>query len=76
MKPTVGRIVHFYWSEGFIGAPRTPRSDPQAAVITALWEGTDVSLFVMSQGHCFHTDAAVPFSETPLTGHWSWPPRD
>lgn len=70
MKPTIGRTVHFNT------CCRTC-----AAIITGLVEpatiGADnvVNLHVMPSGGPAHELTAVPFSEEPAEGHWSWPPR-
>lgn len=71
MKPTVGRIVH-YVSMG----DRDGVFDPQtlAAIITGLNGDDTVSLKVFyRKGSC--DMPKVPFSETPVRGHWNWPPR-
>lgn len=70
MTQSVGRIVH-YQSHG------TPNgeylSEPRAAIIAAVGEGGSCSLVVFNPEGLYFSK--VPFSETPLPGHWSWPPR-
>jgi hypothetical protein len=80
-QPTVGRIVHYQ-------AYGTPAgefpSKPRAAIVTEIVELEEdeavpsgmplVGLCVMNpSGLFFNRD--VPFSETPMAGCWSWPPR-
>lgn len=80
MEPTIGRIVH-YQSRGSSDGRFTP--EPRAAIITFVHpvedgedlEGTPfVSLAVLNPTGLFF-DQFVAFSEEPLPGCWSWPPR-
>ncbi len=69
--PSIGRMVH-YQSLG--SADGTFLPEPRAAIVTAVGGDGMVSLAVMNpNGLYFNT--AVPFSESPEPGHWSWPPR-
>ena len=84
MKPTIGRIVHFHAWRG--GPPDgDPALDTYAGIIVAIrsylnaatgemMPSTDVDLCTLGPNSVYHNHA-VPFSETPKAGHWSWPPR-
>lgn len=67
-QPSIGRLVHFYNLGDDAG------EFPCAALITGLREDIGVSLKVFYPSGLFDMHA-VPFSETPRPGHWSWPPR-
>jgi hypothetical protein len=73
MKPTVGRIVHYHEH-----AMRLPL----AALILAVFGDGTASLAVFTGNETFKGRAetsflrAAPFSEKPLGGHWSWPPKE
>ncbi|AXK88837.1 hypothetical protein SAMN05421776_108232 [Nocardia farcinica] len=77
--PSIGRIVHFQ-TYGTPGGEHA--SEPTAAIITGVHDHdgtsqhpeTRVDLFVIYPNGTSHK-RAVPFSETPKAGHWSWPPR-
>ncbi len=77
-SPSVGRIVHYH-SYGTPGGEYEPL--PRAAIITEVG-GSDprvevsgvVGLCVLNPtGQFLNRD--VPYSETPKSGHWNWPPR-
>lgn len=65
MKPTIGRIVHWY---GYGG------TGPYAAIITDVHEDT-VSLTVFYP-NMVPSNEVAPYSEEPKWFHWSRPPRD
>lgn len=77
-EPTVGRIVHYYYNaEGAEGLP-------YAAIITGTWPSdkesrVDLCIFTnqrTKKGRAeteFHP--AVPFSDKPADGCWTWPPK-
>lgn len=72
-KPSIGRIVHF--NDGPEGTEMSP--PPRAAIITGVM-GTDkqhVCLTVFPPNGGPFPRYSVPYSETPKTGYWSWPPR-
>lgn len=72
--PSVGRIVH-YQSHGSPNGQH--KSEPRAAIITAVRNEPgdgNVDLCVLNPAGMYF-DRATPFSETPLAGHWNWPPR-
>jgi hypothetical protein len=71
--PTVGSIVHYYG---------LTNREPQAAMVAAISkrDPLSVSLAILSSyGEWYQYaegafNAGVPFSETPKSNHWSWPP--
>ena len=69
MKPTIGRIVHFV-SNG---------TDHYAAIVTHVWSGVCVNLFVFPKGRVNDgEDSGVKTSvvqdEAGTAGHsWHWP---
>lgn len=70
MQPTIGRIVH-YQSYGTPGGEYT--QEARAAIVTEVHEDNWVGLCVLNPtGQFFHR--SVPFSETPKSGYWNWPP--
>lgn len=78
ISPTVGRIVR-YQSYGSPGGKYASVS--RAALVTAVPDVSDfptqdgvLSLAVINPTGLFF-DLAVPYSEEPKPGHWSWPPR-
>jgi hypothetical protein len=71
-KPTVGRMVHYYW--------QSPNGTPEAAIVVKVFRGDnllqEVNLKVISpDGYDDAFRQAIPFSPEPKAGHWSWPPR-
>lgn len=71
MKPTIGRIV-YYQRYGTIGGEH--KAEPSPAIITQVFEGDEVQLFVMNPNGVYFN--RTPYSETPKPGHWSWPSKD
>lgn len=85
MIPTVGRMAH-YVNLGDKDGKYPPET--QAAIITAVkprevfpggapaWEEAkyQVSLHIFYQTGQFDMPD-VPWSPTPLRGHWNWPPK-
>ena len=67
MKPTVGRTVHFqsYNEKGECA---------YAAIITQVNEDGTVELATMGPNSLYFQHK-IPFCETPLAGHWNWPPK-
>lgn len=75
MKPTVGRIVHYY-SET---ADEELNKKPHAALVVHVYANPDayVGLQVFARlPKEYDMRTSAPFSETPKPGHWSWPPRE
>ena len=72
-KPTIGRIVHYQAH----GSPDgTHKSEPRAAVVTAVESDTVVSLCVLNPGGLFFNQGcSLDAGETPKGGTWRWPPR-
>lgn len=68
--PSVGRIVHFY-----APSPALPLDGPYAGIITGVGPDGFVSLMTFGPAGSTYPHAAVSFSETPMHGCWSWPPR-
>lgn len=72
MKPTVGRIVHFY-GDGELDL------DPYAGIITRVRtvdDGWDICDIVTFGPQSMYHQQEVEFSPTPKAGCWSWPPRE
>ena len=73
MKPTIGRIVHYYESpKGILPNP------PLAAVVTHVYgagEETMVCLTVFPPFSSPYARTSIQYSESPAPGCWSWPPR-
>lgn len=82
MKPTIGRVVHYQAH----GSPNGQhKSEPRAAIITRVASAQEphdpdneaqhvVDLCVLNPSGMFFNQA-VPFSQEPKAGCWSWPPR-
>ena len=77
MKPTVGRIVHFYKS----GLNLNGQGDgPYPAVVTQTFDGPYINLKVLGWGKEAWDEGGV--SEKPANvpegdfRYWEWPPRD
>lgn len=75
MKPTVGRIVHYY--ELAYGA--VPYG-PFAAIVTAVPEDADfITLSVMKPGEesmIWAANVREKTSPESVTDYWEWPPRE
>lgn len=67
MKPTVGRIVHYYH--------KNSQTVPWAALVTRADQG-GVGLTVFGHHNGNLLLDAVPQSDEPKPGHWMWPPRE
>jgi hypothetical protein len=73
-SPSIGRMVH-YQSYGTPGGEF--KSDPRAAVVTAVNADGTVDLFVMNPTGIFlnrNVSAGGPDASTPTPGCWNWPP--
>jgi len=71
IQPTVGRVVH-YVNLGDKDGKYPPQTI--AAMVTKVNEDGTVALKAFYPTGIFDMPA-VPFSEEPARGHWSWPPR-
>lgn len=76
--PSIGRVVHYH-SYGTSGGEFKP--EPRAAIITQVLAPDEsdendpyVGLAVLNPTGMFF-NACVAYSEEPLPGCWSWPPR-
>jgi len=78
VKPSVGRIVHYY--------PDFPQLAPRPAIVLDVTEYDDEDTgehleenryYVLLLIHLANGDERkdAPFSVEPKVGHWSWPPR-
>jgi hypothetical protein len=73
-KPSVGRIVHFGYSQSSM-ARKEPQLETRAAIITQV-AGEYATLTVFHPNGVMGTRVvAVPHSDELKEGHWSWPPR-
>lgn len=89
MKPTVGRIVHYY----LVSDDDRHFRGPSAAIVVGTGEGMDANLYVLFDGGVTRFSNHVPFEEDPekriASGprkgdlfmpmrerhFWIWPPR-
>ena len=67
MKPSIGRIVHYQ--------PTGNEPETVAAIITAVRDSGAVNLAAFLPSAEYFKVVDVPYSETPKSGCWSWPPR-
>lgn len=69
MKPTVGRIVHFY---------DNTMDEPQAAIITRVHTDHLVNVSVFPDGERHHNARVVTsVHDGPAASpNWCWPPRE
>jgi hypothetical protein len=74
MKPSVGRIVHFYRK---VGAARE-YSGPFAAIVTRVYQEADqpVDLTIFDWGGVTRPERLVSTEEFNGQRYWVWPPRD
>ncbi len=72
-KPSVCRMV-IYWAYGTPGG-EFPVCAPRAAIVTEVHDAEkgDISVCVLNPSGLFFN--RVKYSETPVGGTWSWPPR-
>ena len=70
-RPTVGRVVH-YQAYGTPGGEYP--SVPRAAIVTEVHKDSDaVGLAVLNPTGMFFNQN-IKYAETPMPGHWNWPP--
>lgn len=76
MKPTVGRIVHYY-VEDVTRQTCAMGDGPYAAIITRVHSDAIVDLMVLSPADMRHAGQVAKLEEASdeaLT-YWTWPPR-
>lgn len=66
MKPTVGRIVH--WYESYDKELKRPRA-------ATIYEVSDLGTVTLFGFWPSAIPFEVPFSAKPEPGHWTWPER-
>ncbi len=69
MKPSIGRIVHYYTLQD---------ATPRAAIISAVYEDGTVGLWTFPDPALCNgigSAVAVPYAEAYAPGCWSWPPK-
>jgi hypothetical protein len=74
MKPTVGRIVHFY-RDNLVGG----MEGPWPAIIVQVHSDTCVSLHAWKRDNVQEFGSSVMMRQPPMTPgnmYWEWPPRD
>jgi len=66
MKPSIGRIVHYYGSEG---------DGPHAAIVVKVHSDSCLKLQIFPQdGESIRIDSVVSI-QGDSNGRWEWPPR-
>lgn len=77
MKPTVGRIVHFFNTALPTDANNHVGPGPYAAIVTQVFDGPFVNLKVLVPfGDDLHEGSVPEKSELHDARYWTWPPRD
>lgn len=71
MRPTVGRIVHYF--------PDSDANTPVPAIVTRVWSDDCVNLHVFTDGTADRVPNKIPTSvprraEGETRGRWDWPP--
>lgn len=77
IKPSIGRIVHYFPQPGEFGLHSNSTS-PCAAIITAVWSDTCVNLKVLVDGphdHWVTSRMLREGSDDCGFGVWAWPER-
>jgi hypothetical protein len=74
MKPSVGRIVHFYQMGGDV----RETSGPLAAIVTHAYDGPDqaINIVVFTELGGTRAERLVSAKEFNDRRYWEWPPRD
>ena len=77
MKPTVGRIVHFYNEALPPNANNGIGVGPYAAIVTQVFSsGPYVNLKVLPYGNAWDEGSVSEKTEGIVGRYWIWPPRD
>lgn len=76
MKPTIGRIVHFYDFTLAADANNSVGPGPYAAIVTQVFAGPYVNLkvFVPFGDDRHEGSVAEKTGGTPASRYWTWPP--
>ena len=74
MKPTVGRIVHFYAPSGCVGPESL--SGPYAALVTGVNDDASINLTTFGPTGSIYPQLRIEHADTPTPGCWNWPPRE
>ena len=77
MKPTIGRIVHYYPTasdhpQDFLNQKL---GEPIAAVIVKVWTEECVNLRLISDSDSTAWITSICYDEAHSEMSWSWPPR-
>jgi hypothetical protein len=68
MKPSIGRVVHYYASAGQV--------KPFAALITDVHSDTCINVAGFNNGNTQFGQTSVCYNEDPTSGmRWVWPPK-
>jgi hypothetical protein len=73
MKPSIGRIVHYYPTHGDSAAAKI--GTPIAAVIVNVWSDECVNLRLITDGDDMPFITSVCLDEDHTEMSWDWPPR-
>jgi len=74
MKPSVGRIVHYYTLGGAFSGKPIAATITETATENPYRSPMDVGIFGMHHEASIQLES-VSYSEKPKPGCWSWPPR-
>lgn len=75
MKPTIGRIVHYYPDE----SPNSLKEcgpGPHAAIITKVNSDTNINITVLADGVEPFSKRNIETGNAPGESCWKWPPRE
>jgi hypothetical protein len=76
MKPTVGRIVHYFIEDANRQTPGMGQG-PYAAIITRVHSDVVVDLMVLQPADVRHAGSVIKLEEASedSVNYWTWPPR-
>lgn len=81
MKPTVGRIVHYYpdAESDYAGEGPIPAIITKVTSLNGVFSRVEEAMYRVQihpfhPGLPFHLDAL--FTQQDTEGHWAWPPRE
>ena len=75
MKPTIGRIVHYFPTPRQLSEWGGNQSSPLPAVVVKVWSDTCVNLKVLNDGPSDHWVTSALNDEAMSPG-WDWPKRE